>query len=158
ADAGGNLLDRRHQRKGQQHGPADAAAKLRAGLTVGADTGGIVIGGAGDQAGAERFDEGAEAEGLVWFGRTLVAAMLVMGVPAFRVMRHASDPAAMTTRRLVIRFPNRNQLSMTSRYGDYAISVLTPGSSNRSRLPKPRASNVTRRSFALCLKWAQPSV
>ena len=57
ADARGNFLDRRHQRKRQQHGPADAVTELRAGLAVGADAGGIVVGGAGDQAGAEAFEK-----------------------------------------------------------------------------------------------------
>jgi len=36
-DPRGNFLDCRHQRKRQQHGPADAVAELRAGLAVGAD-------------------------------------------------------------------------------------------------------------------------
>src|SRR5262245_14502817 len=97
ADAGGNLLDRRHQRKAQQHGPADAVAELCAGLAVGAHPRGVVVGGAGGQAGAERFEEGADAEGLVPLARRLVAAMLVMDVLGFRVVRHASDPAAATT-------------------------------------------------------------
>ena len=57
ADTRGNFLDRRHQRKRQQHGPADAVTELRAGLAVGADAGGIVVGGAGDQAGAEAFEK-----------------------------------------------------------------------------------------------------
>src|SRR5262249_13384127 len=97
ADAGGNLLDCRHQRKGQHHGPADAVAELRAGLAVGADARGIVVRGAGDQAGAQRLSEGAEAQGLVRLGRRLVAAMLVFDMLGFRVVRHASDPAAATT-------------------------------------------------------------
>ncbi len=53
ADPRRNFLDRRHQRKRQQHGPADAIAELRAGLAVGADAGGIVIGRASDQARAD---------------------------------------------------------------------------------------------------------
>ena len=62
ADPAGDFLDRGHQRKGQQHGPADAVAELRAGLAVGADAGGIVVGGAGDQAGAERLEETLKAK------------------------------------------------------------------------------------------------
>src|SRR5205814_9485444 len=74
ADPRRNLLDRRHQWKGQQHGPADAVTELRTGLAVGADTRGIVVGRAGDQPGAERFDELAEAEGWAGVGRRRVAA------------------------------------------------------------------------------------
>jgi len=55
ADPRRNFLDRHHQRKAQQHGPADAVTKLRAGLAVGADPRRIVVGGTGDQAGAERL-------------------------------------------------------------------------------------------------------
>ena len=62
ADARGDFLDRRHQRKRQQHGPADAVAELRAGLAVGADARRIVVGRAGDQAGAERLQRIAEAK------------------------------------------------------------------------------------------------
>ena len=62
ADARGNFLDRRHQRKRQQHGPADAVTELRAGLAVGADAGGIVVGGAGDQARPEAFEKAAKTK------------------------------------------------------------------------------------------------
>jgi hypothetical protein len=57
AHARGDFLDRRHQRKREQHGPADAEAELRAGLAIGADAGGIVVGCAGDQTGTERLHE-----------------------------------------------------------------------------------------------------
>jgi hypothetical protein len=100
ADAGRNLLDRRHQRKAEQHRPADAVAELCAGLAVGADAGRVVVGGAGDQTGAERFEKGADAEGLVRLGRRLFGAMLVIDVLGFRVVRHASDPDAATTNRM----------------------------------------------------------
>ena len=39
ADARADLLDRCHQRVGQQHGPADVETELRPGLAVGADSG-----------------------------------------------------------------------------------------------------------------------
>ena len=68
ADARGNFLDRHHQRKRQQHGPADAVAELRAGLAVGADPRRIVVGRAGDQAGAERLQRIAEAKRLGGLG------------------------------------------------------------------------------------------
>ena len=80
ADPRGDFLDRRHQRKGQQHGPADAVAELRAGLAVGADPRRIVVGRAGDQAGPERLCGIAEAKRLMRFGlrrRLLVAGILV---------------------------------------------------------------------------------
>ena len=44
-----DLLDRRHQRAGEQHDPAHRVAELRAGLRIGGDAAGIVVGGAGDQ-------------------------------------------------------------------------------------------------------------
>jgi hypothetical protein len=53
----GDFLDRDHQRKCQQHGPADAVAELRTGLAVGADPRRIVVGRPGDQSGSERFQE-----------------------------------------------------------------------------------------------------
>ena len=68
ADARGNFLDRHHQRKRQQHGPADAVAELRAGLAVGADARRIVVGRAGDQPGAERLQRIAEAKRLGGLG------------------------------------------------------------------------------------------
>src|SRR5947209_19684778 len=64
ADTRGNFLDRRHQRKRQQHGPADAVTELRAGLAVGADAGRIVVGGAGDEARSETFQKATKPE---WF-------------------------------------------------------------------------------------------
>ena len=74
ADPRRNFLDRRHQRKGQQHGPADAVAELRAGLAVGADPRRIIVGGAGDQSGAEPFADVADAKRLL--GSALVAGLL----------------------------------------------------------------------------------
>ena len=64
----GDFLDRHHQRKRQQHGPADAVAELRAGLAVGADPGRIVVGGAGDQAGAERLEKSRALNGSLRLG------------------------------------------------------------------------------------------
>ena len=62
ADARGNFLDRHHQRKAQQHGPADAVTELRAGLAVRADPRRIVVRGTGDQSRSERLDKIAQAE------------------------------------------------------------------------------------------------
>src|SRR5205085_3710824 len=130
-----------------------------------------VVGSAGDQAGAERFDEGAKAEGLVRLWQRLFAAMLMMGVLGFRVVRHglsnrrdnesgegpvpSADPARGSRQRQDGR-PSRRakRVAMTNQ----AITVFTPGSSTRRRAPKPRASKVARRSWALCLKCAHPSV
>ena len=53
ADPGADLLDRGHQRIGEHHRPADGVAELRADLGIGRDAAGIVVGGAGDQSGAE---------------------------------------------------------------------------------------------------------
>ena len=53
ADAGADHLHRRHQGVGEDHRPAEAVAVLRAGLAVGGDAAGIVVGRAGDQAGAD---------------------------------------------------------------------------------------------------------
>src|SRR5882757_9016582 len=79
ADARRDLLDRRHQRKGQQHGPADAVTELRTGLAVGADPRRIVVGRAGDQSRAERLEKIAETERLVRFSlRRFFAAGLVV--------------------------------------------------------------------------------
>ena len=58
ADPGADLLDRRHQRIGEQQRPADAEAELRAGLAIGGDAAGIVVGGAGDEAGPQRLEDG----------------------------------------------------------------------------------------------------
>lgn len=61
ADAGADRLDHRHQREAEQHGPGEAIAELGAHLAVGGDTAGIIVGGAGDEAGAQAFQE---AQGL----------------------------------------------------------------------------------------------
>jgi hypothetical protein len=53
ADPSADLLDRHHQRIGEQHSPANAKPKLRAGLAVCPYTRRIVIRGSGDQTGAE---------------------------------------------------------------------------------------------------------
>ena len=50
ADARADRLDRRHQRIGQRHRPQHVEAELRAGLGIGGDAAGIVVGDAGDQA------------------------------------------------------------------------------------------------------------
>jgi hypothetical protein len=57
SDARADLLDRCHQRVGQQHGPADLEAELRPGLAIGADSGGIVVGSARDQARPEHSEK-----------------------------------------------------------------------------------------------------
>ena len=102
ADARGDFLDRRHQRKRQQHGPADAVAELRAGLAVGADPRRIVVGRAGDQAGAERFQRIAEAK-RPWRARPSLPACRVPRMRVRVMLRirfvaicHAG-PAAATT-------------------------------------------------------------
>ena len=53
ADAGADLLDRGHQREGEQHHPAHAKAELCPSLGVGGDAAGIVVRRAGDQPRAE---------------------------------------------------------------------------------------------------------
>ena len=63
AEAGADLLDRHHQRIGQQHGPADAEAELRTGLAVGADAGRIVVRRAGDQPWPENADKAPDGTG-----------------------------------------------------------------------------------------------
>src|SRR4051794_28793348 len=88
ADARRNLLDCRHQWKGQQHGPADAVAELRARLAVGADAGRVIVGRAGDQARAERFDQPAKAEWLARFRRGCVV-QLMRRMFGFWMVRHA---------------------------------------------------------------------
>ena len=57
ADPRGDLLDRGHQRKAEQHGPGEAIAELGADLAVGRDAARIVVGRAGDQAGPEALQE-----------------------------------------------------------------------------------------------------
>ncbi len=53
ADLGCDLLDHRHQREAQHHRPGKAVAELCTDLAVGGDAARIVVGRAGDQAGAE---------------------------------------------------------------------------------------------------------
>jgi hypothetical protein len=50
-DLAADQLDGGHQRIGQQHGPQQAVAEPRAGLGIGGDARGIVVGRAGDQPG-----------------------------------------------------------------------------------------------------------
>ena len=61
-----------HQRIGQQHGPADAEAKLRAGLAVGADAGWIVVRRPGDQPWPENADQAPDGTG---FDRLIVFSL-----------------------------------------------------------------------------------
>ena len=56
-DQGADHLDRHHQRKGQQHGPEQVEAELRARLAVGGDAAGIVVGRAGDQARSQLVEQ-----------------------------------------------------------------------------------------------------
>jgi electron transfer flavoprotein alpha/beta subunit len=72
AEAGADLLDRDHERIGQQHGPADAEAKLRAGLAVGADAGWIVVRRPGDQPWPENADQAPDGTG---FDRLIVFSL-----------------------------------------------------------------------------------
>src|SRR5262245_66406777 len=53
ADACADLLNRRHERKRQEHRPSDAESELRAGLGVRSDSGRIVVCGPGDEPGAK---------------------------------------------------------------------------------------------------------
>jgi hypothetical protein len=59
ADAGADHLNGDHERRGQEHRPAQRVAELGAALGIGGDAAGIVIGGAGNQArpehGKQRF-------------------------------------------------------------------------------------------------------
>ena len=50
-------LDRAHQRIGEQEGPAQGVAKLGASLRIGGYAAGIVVRGAGDEAGAHDIGE-----------------------------------------------------------------------------------------------------
>jgi hypothetical protein len=56
-DARTDLLNSDHQGIGEEHGPADAIAELRAGLAVGPDARRIVIGRSGDQTWTKPFAE-----------------------------------------------------------------------------------------------------
>src|SRR5262245_52364396 len=49
ADAGADLLHGRHERKGDDHGPAQRIAKLRARLRIGGDAARVVIGSTGNK-------------------------------------------------------------------------------------------------------------
>ena len=53
ADARGDFLDRRHQRVGQRHRPQQPDAELRSCLRIRRDAARVVVGRAGDDAGAE---------------------------------------------------------------------------------------------------------
>ena len=68
ADARADFLDRRHQREAEQHHPAHRIAELRAGLRVGGDAAGVVVGGAGDQSRAEPCEQplAGRARGARW--------------------------------------------------------------------------------------------
>jgi hypothetical protein len=57
ADSRTYLLNCSHERKGEQHGPANAETELRSGLTVCADTGRVVVRRPGNEAGSERAKE-----------------------------------------------------------------------------------------------------
>lgn len=53
ADAGTDFLDDDHERQTEEHGPGKAVAELGADLALGGDATGVVVGRAGDEAGAE---------------------------------------------------------------------------------------------------------
>ena len=53
ADIGADHLDRAHQRIGEKQRPDQAVAELRAGLRIGGDAAGVVVGSAGDEARTE---------------------------------------------------------------------------------------------------------
>src|SRR5205814_10559937 len=52
-DSRADFLDRHHERKCEQHGPADGEPELRTGLAVSADAGRIIIRCAGNESGTE---------------------------------------------------------------------------------------------------------
>ena len=90
----GDFLNRHHQRKGEQHGPADAVAELCAGLAISADAGWIVVGRASDKSRAECFQKAARAERIVMLmigGRQCLLRLLAV-VRLF--MMHDSFSAA----------------------------------------------------------------
>jgi hypothetical protein len=62
SDARADDLDRDHERQGEDHRPQHGEAELRAGLGVGGDATGIVVGGTGDQAGPELAQTAPKAE------------------------------------------------------------------------------------------------
>jgi hypothetical protein len=64
ADPRRKHLDADHQRPGEEQRPDQRETELRAGLRVGGDAARVVVGGAGDEAGAE---PGGEAGGAVLF-------------------------------------------------------------------------------------------
>ena len=55
------------QRPGEERGPQQRGAVLRARDGVGRDAGGIVVGGAGDDAGSEALPERAQSDGTRYF-------------------------------------------------------------------------------------------
>jgi len=57
ADPGADLLDRRDQRVGEQHDPRDREAELGAGLAIGRDSAGVIVGRSRDEPRAEHADE-----------------------------------------------------------------------------------------------------
>jgi hypothetical protein len=57
AHACANLLDRRHQRKAEQHHPAHCIAELCPGLGISGDAAGVVVGGGGDQSRAKAAEQ-----------------------------------------------------------------------------------------------------
>src|SRR5580658_7463154 len=75
ADPCADLLDRHHQRPGEQHDPARRIAELGSGLRIGGDAAGVVVGRAGDQ---PRSENGEEAAPLARFR----AARLALRRPA----------------------------------------------------------------------------
>ena len=60
-DQGADHLDGRHQGESEQHGPQQAIAELGAGLAVGGNAAGIVVGCAGDKARSKGSPHAAEA-------------------------------------------------------------------------------------------------
>ena len=57
ADPRRHDLDAHHQRQGQEHAPQHREAELRARLRIGGDAARIVVGGTGDEAGAEMLQQ-----------------------------------------------------------------------------------------------------
>ncbi len=73
AEFAGEVDDGDHHGEGDGGGPKDGVAELRAGLGVGADGGAIVVGGAGDEAEAERAEHRVLAGAAAGGGRCFVS-------------------------------------------------------------------------------------
>jgi hypothetical protein len=90
ADAGAHRLHGDHQRPGEERRPEERRPVLRTGYRVGGDARGIVVGGAGDDAGSEAPPECPKADWLR-VGACPLAALGRAGI-FLRTVGHASPP------------------------------------------------------------------